>query len=251
MPLTLRRVSHVQHSCILGMPATLDPRMKSIQAPRATWPWDFDHRRSRPQLAERAPCRFCPRSACIETTRPPLELFRGHRRENRLGGFLHRRPGRAAPLRTAYSPPAIRMPAHLLNGFMLYPAKPAESRFCDGRQDRTLLGAVTRHHRQALPGRARWSSQPRRGGSGLESLHEMEYAPAVRTARTTRPTVVKCNVAEPSAICWELYSPAAWAVTIAASRSLVAGKPRQRQQARRSAYGWSVGENSGNAIVQA
>ena len=48
----------------------------------------------------------------------------------------------------------------------------------------------------------------------------MEYAPAVRTARTTRPTVVKCTSRNPSAICWELYSPAAWAVTIAASRSL-------------------------------
>ena len=32
---------------------------------------------------------------------------------------------------------------------------------------------------------------------------------------------------------------------------IAAGKLRQRQQARRSAYGWSVGENSGNAIVQA
>ena len=48
----------------------------------------------------------------------------------------------------------------------------------------------------------------------------MEYAPAVRTARTTRPTVVKCTSRNPSAICWELYSPAAWAATIAASRSL-------------------------------
>ena len=95
---------------------------------------------------------------------------------------------------------------------------------------RTLSGAVTRHHRQALPGRrgglatARRvrSGQVRSGQvrSGLESLHEMEYAPAVRTARTTRPTVVKCTSRNPSAICWELYSPAAWAATIAASRSL-------------------------------
>ena len=90
---------------------------------------------------------------------------------------------------------------------------------------RTLSGAVTRHHRQALPGRRGGLATARRVRSGqvrsgLESLHEMEYAPAVRTARTTRPTVVKCTSRNPSAICWELYSPAAWAATIAASRSL-------------------------------
>ena len=107
MALTLRRaVEYVQHSCILGMPATLDP--DEID-PGATghMAMDFvDHRRSRPQLAERAPCRFARAVPCIETTRPPLELFRGHRREKiAFGGFLHDDRGERSALRTAYSPP--------------------------------------------------------------------------------------------------------------------------------------------------
>ena len=150
MALTLRQVEVTSNivaflECPLPRPDEIDPG--------ATGPHGHsfvDHRRSRPQLAERAPCRL------------PAQCLASERRDRRwncsavidakiaLAVFLT--TASAAPLRTVHTTAAIRMPAHPLNDSCLS-AKPADLDSATDVRMRTLSGAVTRHHRQALPGR--------------------------------------------------------------------------------------------------
>ena len=134
-------------------------RMKSIQAPRATWPWISSITGDRVR-----------NSLSVLRAVLPAQCLASKRRDRRwncsavidakiaLAVSCTTTGASAAPPANGILTAAIRMPAHLLNGFMLYPAKPAESRFCDGRQDANPVGRSDPASPSSAAGSARWSS---------------------------------------------------------------------------------------------